>query len=104
MGTSTDDLCVAIRSRTVVQFYYTGDKSYGARTVEPHMIAQNAKGRWVLSGWFLGGASESQEGQGWREYILAAVTNVIPLKQGFQPRSDYNSTGGKQFHNVLCAI
>lgn len=99
---SLDALYAAIRSRTLVQFYYAGDMSPGPRTVEPYMIADNAKGRRVLSAWYLDGASDSQ-GQGWREYVLSDVSNVAPLKQNFHPRPDYNPTGGKLFHNIRCA-
>lgn len=97
-------LCAAIRSRSVVQFYYAGDKSPGLRTVEPHMVAFNAMGHLALSAWYLGGAGESQEDRGWREYLLSGVASVTVLNQNFRPRQGHNPTGGKQFHSVQCAI
>lgn len=103
---NVDMLCAAIRSRNVVQFYYSRDKAPGTRTVEPYMVAYNAKGRLALLAWYLGGASESKEGgQGWREYVLSGVTNVAILNQNFAgSRPDYNPTGGTQFRKVRCAI
>jgi len=48
----------------------------GVRVVEPHMIATNEAENLVLSGWFVGGASGSQEGPGWREYLFSGITNM----------------------------
>jgi len=98
-------LCGAIQSRNLVQFYYSGDEAPGPRMVEPHMVAYNATEHLALSAWFLGGASESQEGQGWREYLLSEITNLNVLPQRFLgPRPGYRRDGGKTFHNVQCAL
>ncbi len=102
---NVDMLCAAIRSRNVVQFYYRREKAPGTRTVEPYMVAYNAKGRLALLAWYLGGASEAKEGQGWREYVVSGVTNVAILNESFAgSRPDYNPTGGTRFRNVRCAI
>jgi hypothetical protein len=98
-------LCTAIQSKNHVQFYYSGDKTPGIRMVEPHMVAYNEADNLALSAWFLGGASESQKGQGWREYLLEHISNVIVLPQTFsQARPGYRSDGGKTFHNVQCTV
>jgi hypothetical protein len=98
-------LCNAIKSRNLVQFYYSGDEAPGIRTVEPHMVAYNSLDHLALSAWFLGGASESQEGQGWREYLLSEITNITVLPQQFLgTRYDYKRDGGKTFHSVQCAL
>lgn len=96
---SADVLCAAIRSRSVVRFHYSGDKSPGPRTVELHMVAYNAKGKMALSAWYLGGASESQEGQRWREYVLLEVVRVVILDQKFAgPHPGYIALlGGSHF-------
>ena len=99
-----DVLYSAIRSKSVVQFYYSADKAPGIRMVEPHMIAYNRKDNLALSGWFLGGASESGT-QGWREYLIAEISSVSVLGTQFAgPRPGYRPDGGKTFHNVQCAI
>ena len=98
-------LCSAISSLNRVQFYYTGDAAPGYRTVEPHMVAYNSTDHLVLSAWFLGGASESQEGQWWREYLLSEICNVRILQEKFAgPRPGYRQDGGKTFRNVQCAV
>jgi len=95
----------AIASRNLVQFYYAGDDAPGTRTVEPHMVAYTTADNLILSAWFLGGASESQEGQWWREYLLSEMSNLVILPQKFfGPRPSYNPSGGKKLHNVQCAL
>ena len=99
------DLCAAIASQNIVQFYYAGDKMPGMRTVEPHMIAYTLANNLVLSAWFLGGASESQEGQGWREYRLDFMSQIVILPQTFAAaRPDYNPFGGEKLHNIQCRL
>src|SRR5229473_3240792 len=98
-------LCEAIRSMHLVQFYYAGDDVPGTRLVEPHMVAYTTADNLVLSAWFLGGASESQEGQWWREYLLSEISNLNVLPQQFLgPRPGYRRDGGKTFHSVQCAL
>jgi predicted DNA-binding transcriptional regulator YafY len=98
-------LCNAIATKNIVRIYYTGDEAIGFRTVEPHMIAYNEAGHLSLSAWCLGGASETPESQGWREYLLSEISNVTILSQKFSgPRSGYNPTGGEKFHNIQCAV
>jgi hypothetical protein len=88
-----------------VNFYYTGDDAPGPRLVEPHMVACTILDNTVLSAWFLGGVSESQEGQGWREYLLDSMTNLIILPQKFLgPRPGYNPSGGTKLRNVQCRL
>jgi hypothetical protein len=69
------------------------------------MIGYTPADNLALSAWFLGGSSESQEGQGWREYLLSEMTNVVTLPQQFSgPRPGYNPSGGKKFHNIQCRL
>jgi hypothetical protein len=98
-------LCQAIVSRHLVSLYYTGDDAPGQRLVEPHMVAYTESNNLALSAWFLGGASESQEGQGWRDYLLESMSNVVVADRKFAgPRPGYNPTGGKKFHSVRCGL
>jgi predicted DNA-binding transcriptional regulator YafY len=97
-------ICGAIQSRRLVRFYYD-DPAPGIRVVEPHMIAYNRKDNLALSAWFLGGQSASQEGQGWREYLLDRISQLVVLEDCFPgPRPGYKRDGGKTFHNVQCAV
>jgi hypothetical protein len=99
------ELCAAIAARDIVRFYYTGDEMSGPRTVEPHMVAYTLAGNLVLSAWFLGGASESQEGQGWREYRIDSMSQITVLVQTFSgPRPGYNPNGGPKLHGIQCKL
>lgn len=93
----------AINNRNLVKFYYNLGSNPGYRTVEPHMIAYNKADHLCLSAWFLGGTSESKEGQGWREYLLTGVSSVSVLSQTFsRPRPGYDPEGGKKYHKAQC--
>ena len=98
-------LCGAIKNRNIVQFNYIGDDAPGMRTVEPHMIAYTQANNLVLSAWLLIGASESQQTQRWREYLLSEMQNITVLSEQFPgPRSGYNPYGGRKLRNVQCAL
>jgi WYL domain-containing protein len=98
-------LCAAIASRKLVRFYYAGDKKPGYRTVEPHMVAYNNADHLALHAWFLGGASKSQEGHWWREYLLSSIYDINVLPDKFPgPRDGYKPDGGEIFHNIQCAL
>src|SRR2546421_399588 len=58
----------AIKARRIVQFTYRGH----SRVVEPHMLAANELGHYVLSGWFVAGHSREKR-PGWREYFLSGI-------------------------------
>ncbi len=98
-------LCSAIATRNLLSFYYTGDDAPGPRLVEPHMVAYTTADNLVLSAWFLGGTSDSREGQGWREYLVDAMTNAVIVPQKFAgPRPGYNPIGGQKFHRIRCRL
>lgn len=98
------DLCTAIRSMYLVRFYYE-DADPGYRVAEPHMVAYNRRDNLALSAWFLYGESASDQGPGWREYLLENMSDISILPEQFtQPRPDYKADGGKTFHNVQCAV
>jgi predicted DNA-binding transcriptional regulator YafY len=98
-------LCNAIATKNIVRIYYTENEAIGFRTVEPHMVAYNEAGHLSLSAWCLGGASETPESQGWREYLISEISNVTVLQQRFfGPRAGYQRDGGKKYHNVQCAV
>jgi hypothetical protein len=98
-------IAAAIQTRNQISFQYSLGKEPGSRLVEPHMIAYNQAGHLALSAWFLGGNSESQEGQGWREYLLSGISGVSVLRVQFPaPRPGYNPSGGKAFRNIQCRL
>ena len=99
------EICAAIQSQHLITFHYSATTDPGYRTVEPHMIASSLTGNLTLSAWFLRGASASNEGPGWRQYLLSDISNVTVLPDTFLgPRFGYKPDGGRTFHNVRCAL
>jgi hypothetical protein len=97
-------LCSAIHARKLITFYYDGDDIPGFRTVEPYMVAHDSSDNLVLIAWFLGEISESTEGQGWREYFLSNITDVLGLAQEFSAIRHGYDPSGKKFQNIECAV
>src|ERR1035437_5744694 len=100
-------ICTAIQGRNQISFQYGLGRDLGPCLVEPYMVAYNQAGHLALSAWFLGGISESQEGQGWREYLLSGISNVTILHQQFATprRVTIRSVGGRfTVFNVLCNL
>jgi WYL domain len=101
---SIEIISTAIRNRRILQFQYVKGAKPGLRIVEPHMLAYNQKNQLVLSGWFQTGVSASGE-QGWKEYLVAAMAEVVLLDKTFPgPRAGYRADGGKIFHSIQCRI
>jgi hypothetical protein len=93
-------LCDAISGKRIVSFYCNG----GMRVVEPHMVAKNEADHYALSGWFLRGHSKSG-GTGWREYLLAEMSNLEVLEETFSgPRPGYRAAASKVFPHVICRM
>jgi hypothetical protein len=87
---SQSPICDAIRSRNLLRINYSGDNAPGYRIVEPHTLGYNTADHLSLNGWFLAGMSESQEGEGWRDYLLSEIASITPLPQKFSgPRPGY---------------
>ncbi len=98
-------ICQAIRELRLIRFYYTGNDTPGERTVEPHLVCINTQRHIALSAWFLRGSSESQEGEGWRSYLLSDMRDVVLLDETFSgARPGYNPTGGRMCRSVRCAL
>jgi hypothetical protein len=99
------EICNAIKSKNIIRFHYSLDKTPGSRIVEPHMVAYNEAGHLTLSAWYLSGASQSDKGPGWRAYLLSGISSISILSETFSgPREGYKSDGGKKFHDVQCSL
>jgi hypothetical protein len=98
-------ICDAIRARKLIRFHYASGSAPGPRTVEPHVVGVNTKGAPALQAWFRTGDSASRYGEGWREYLLAHVSQVEVLEETFDgPRPGYKPGGGKSFRSAKCAV
>lgn len=79
MAELREQLCAAIRRRSLVMFEY-GDL---IRVVEPHRFGINSAGHEMLSGWLRAGYSRSDPAGGWRNYLLSDVSALQVLDAPF---------------------
>lgn len=99
------EICHAIEGRRLLRFHYDSEAAPGYRTVEPHMLAYSKAENLCLSAWLLGGESASDEGPGWRQFLVSDMSHVTALEETFsEARPGYQPDGGKSFHNVQCAF
>jgi predicted DNA-binding transcriptional regulator YafY len=100
-----EEICRAIHERKLLQFNYTGDKAVGFRIVEPHQVGNSSTGKLSLSAWYRSGASESQQGPGFRIYLLSEINTLTVLDEQFSgPRQGYKPGANKIIHNVQCEL
>ena len=80
-------ICDAIRAKRLLRFIYEGYE----RIVEPHLHGINGANHEILSGWLVGGWSESRPEPGWRNYLVRDMHDVHALADRFEgPRPRYN--------------
>jgi hypothetical protein len=93
-------ICDAIRSKRLIRFIYDGYE----RIVEPHLHGINTANHEMLSGWLVGGWSESRPEPGWRNYLVREMNDVHALADTFDgPRPRYNAFD-PQVRQVFCRL
>ena len=93
-------ICDAIRTKRLIRFVYEGYE----RIVEPHLHGINTANHEMLSGWLVGGWSESRPEPGWRNYIVRDMHDVHALSERFEgPRPRYNAFD-PQVRQVFCRL
>jgi hypothetical protein len=93
-------ICDAIRARRLLRFIYEGYE----RIVEPHLHGINSANHEMLSGWLVGGWSESRPEPGWRNYLVREMHDVQALAAQFEgPRPKYNPFDS-QVRQVFCRL
>jgi hypothetical protein len=93
-------ICDAIRTKRLLRFIYEGYE----RIVEPHVHGINVANHEVLSGWLVGGWSESRPEPGWRNYLVRDMHDVHALSDRFDgPRPRYNAFD-PQIRQVFCRL
>ena len=74
-------LCVAIKERRVIQFYYRGER----RQAEPFILGYMKK-RLVLSAYRVGGYTRSSNPEPWRHYYVNLITRLTERATTRQPQ------------------
>jgi hypothetical protein len=81
-------LATAITERLVIQFYYKGH----LRVVEPFTFGILKNGKLALSGYRIGGHSNSKELPNWRLYFIQDISQMQLTDTGASSsRTGYNS-------------
>ncbi len=93
-------ICDAIRTKRLIRFIYDGYE----RIVEPHLYGISTANNEMLSGWLVGGWSESRSEPGWRNYLVRDMQHVHALADRFDgPRPRYNAFD-PQVRQVFCRL
>lgn len=95
-----DQLCAAIRRRSLVMFEY-GDL---IRVVEPHRFGINSAGHEMLSGWLRAGYSRSDPAGGWRNYLLNDVSALQVLDAPFADARPGYAAHDPRMREVYCEL
>lgn len=94
------DMRTAIENRQLLRFNYRGH----VRTVEPHIYGIDGKGHYALSGYQVGGGSESGQSVGWKLFHVDEISEGEILQKRFsRPRLDYNR-GDRAFAVVIAQL
>ena len=95
-----EQLCAAIRRRSLVMFEY-GDL---IRVVEPHRFGVNSAGHEMLSGWLRAGYSRSDPAGGWRNYLLSDVSALQVLDAPFTGTRPGYAAQDPRMRDVYCEL
>src|SRR5688572_28953754 len=95
-----EQLCTAIRRRSLVMFEY-GDL---IRVVEPHRFGINSAGHEMLSGWLRAGYSRSDPAGGWRNYLLSDVSALQVLDAPFVGARPGYAAHDSRMREVYCEL
>ena len=95
-------LCAAIRSLRCVKLVHRGT----ALVVEPHQVAYNRGGEFVLTGWVRPEAVGSTESSDpWTTYLLSEIEVVVMLDDHFDgPRPGYEKAPNDRLLSPVCQL
>jgi len=80
-------ICEAIEKKRLLQFSY--DEL--TRIIEPHLFGRKTSGKDALSGYLVGGYTESDRKPYWRSYSVEKMEFVVMLDETFKDiREGYN--------------
>src|SRR3569623_2109559 len=86
------DIRAAIENRQLLRFNYRGHE----RTVEPHIYGMDGKGHYALSGYQVGGGSESGQSVGWKLFHVDDIRSGTALPKYLGGGGAGSGRGGKE--------
>lgn len=82
-----DEIMKAIGSRSLLRVNYGA----GSRVIEPYCLGETRKGSLVVRAYQVSGASESNEGEGWKLMTVEKILELEVLPEQFANiRKEYN--------------
>ena len=95
------EICSAINSKQVIEFYYDG----GTRFVEPfcYGIHKTTKNE-VLRGYQISGYSESGEPVGWKLFRVDDISSLTITNEHFSGIREYYNPNDKAITTIYCHV
>lgn len=95
------DICTAIDSKKVLNFYYNG----GMRSVEPFCYGiHRSTGKEVLRGYQIGGYSESEEFVGWKLFRVDEISKLTITTKDFKGVREHYNPNDRIMKKIICRI
>jgi hypothetical protein len=94
-------LCVAIRNRRIVTFYYDG----GRRSVEPYCYGASGAGHELLRGYQAAGYSRSGTPHGWKMFRVTELSGLAMTDEVFTAnRPEYAADREEKMATIYCRV
>ena len=93
-------ICEAIEKKRLLQFSYEDL----TRIVEPHLFGRKTSGNDVLSGYLVGGYTESDNEPYWRNYIVEEMEFVIMLDETFTGSREGFNPNDNSMEEIYCSL
>ena len=93
-------ICEAIEKKRLLQFSYEDL----TRIVEPHLFGRKTSVNDVLSGYLVGGYTESDNEPYWRSYIVEEMEFVIMLDETFTGSKEGFNPNDNSMEEIYCSL
>ena len=93
-------ICEAIRKKRLLQFSYDDL----TRIIEPHLFGRKTSGNDVLSGWLVGGYTESDNAPYWRNFVVENMEFVIMLDETFTGAREGFNPDDATMEEIYCRV
>lgn len=93
-------ICEAIEKKRLLQFSYEDL----TRIVEPHLFGRKTSGNDVLSGYLVGGYTESDSAPYWRNYVVDEMEFVVMLDETFSSAREGYNPNDSSMQVIYCSL
>ncbi len=93
-------ICEAIAKKRLLQFSYDDL----TRIIEPHLFGRKTSGNDALSGYLVGGYTESDSAPYWRTFLVENMEFVIMLDETFERAREGYNREDKTMVEIYCRL